>query len=217
MDVPVRRTLDDKLEPSRCCLLVVDVQNDFCARDGFFGRIGNDLSAVPGMMARLHPLIDAARTAGALVIFVQAIYDERFLSRPWKDRNHRQGMALPRCLSGSWGADFYEIKPQPGDLVVQKHRYSAFIETELETILRARGIETLVTTGIASNVCVESTARDGFMKDYYIVFPEDASATTSAEAHEATLRNIRDYFGVVVPAAEVIGTWSRLGGARPRP
>ncbi len=213
MDMRVRKTLAEKLEPSSACLLIVDVQNDFCARDGFFGRSGYDLGAVGSMMAHLHPLIEAARTAGALVIFVQAIYDDHFLSRPWKERNYRQGLEVSRCLSGSWGADFHEVKPQPGDVVVQKHRYSAFIDTDLDMILRARGIETLVMTGIASNVCVESTARDGFMKDYYIVFTSDASATTSPDAHEATLRNIRDFFGVVVSSTEVIDAW-RTTGAR---
>jgi ureidoacrylate peracid hydrolase len=207
MAAPVRLTLADKLEPARAALLVVDVQNDFCSPDGYFGRIGNDLSAVAAMMPRLHALIDAARAAGALVVFVQAIYDEHVLSAPWRERNVRCDLEVPRCLTGSWGADFHEVKPQPGDVVVQKHRYSAFIDTPLDMILRARGVETLVVTGVASNVCVESTARDGFMKDYYIVFPADASATTSKAAHEATLQNIRDYFGVVVYAADVVAAW----------
>jgi ureidoacrylate peracid hydrolase len=207
MQPPVRLSLADKLVPTRACLLVVDVQNDFCSPDGYFARVGNDVSAVAAMMERLHALIDAARAAGALVVFVQAIYDEHVLSAPWRERNIRRNLEVPRCITGSWGAELYEVKPQPGDVVVRKHRYSAFVDTELDMILRARGIETLVMTGVASNVCVESTARDGFMKDYYIVFTSDASATTSPAVHEATLQNVRDYFGVVASAAEVIATW----------
>jgi ureidoacrylate peracid hydrolase len=210
----IRLTLADKLAPSRTALLVVDVQNDFCSPDGYFGKLGYDVSAPAGIMPTLHALIDAARAAGVLVVFVQAIYDEHFLSGPWRERIVRQNITVPSCISGSWGADFYEVKPQPGDVVVQKHRYSAFIDTELDMILRARGVETLVMTGVATNVCVESTARDGFMKDYYIVFPRDGSAGTSPSAHDMALENIGKFFGVVASAAEVAAVWQETQGRR---
>jgi ureidoacrylate peracid hydrolase len=199
----VRITLEDKLERGRSSLIVVDVQNDFCSPQGYFGSTGNDLSAVEAMMPKLQTLIDEARAAGVLVVFIQAIYDEQFLSRPWKERNIRRNLEVSRCLTGSWGADFYKVKPRQGDLVVHKHRYSAFIDTELDMILRARGIETLIMTGVATNVCVESTARDGFMKDYYIVFTSDCTATTSPQLQEVSMQNIRDHFGVVASSDEV--------------
>jgi ureidoacrylate peracid hydrolase len=203
----LRSTLAEKVEPARACLLVIDVQNDFCSPEGYWGKVANDRSAVIAMMPRLHKLIDAARGAGTLVVFVQAIYDDHFLSAPWRERNVRRKLEVPRCLSGSWGADFYEVKPRTGDLVVQKHRYSAFIDTELDMILKARGVETLIMTGVATNLCVETTARDCFMKDYYIVFASDCTAAKSAAAHEATLHNIRESFGVVASAQEIIEAW----------
>lgn len=207
MSAPLRLTLADKVAPARACLLIIDVQNDFCSPDGYWGQVANDRSAVIAMMPRLHKLIDAARAAGTLVVFVQAIYDEHFLSAPWRERNVRRKLEVARCLSGSWGADFYEVKPRPTDIVIQKHRYSAFIDTELDMILRVRGVETLIMTGVATNVCVETTARDGFMKDYYIVFASDCTAAKSAAAQEATLHNIRENFGVVASAEEIIAAW----------
>ena len=114
------------------------------------------------------------------------------------------------CLEGSWGAEFYRVEPEAGEPVVIKHRYSAFVDTDLELILRSRGIKTLVLCGVASNVCVESTARDGYMRDYYIVLVDDCSAAYDPAKHAATLSNIAHHFGVVVTADEVIDAWQRV-------
>ncbi|MCX6021811.1 MAG: cysteine hydrolase, partial [Chloroflexi bacterium] len=111
------------------------------------------------------------------------------------------------CLEGSWGFDWYGVGPLPGEAIVTKHRYSAFIGTDLDLILRAQKIETIICTGVVTNACVESTARDGFMMDYHVVFVDDSSATSSPETHEGTLQNIRGGFGVVVNAADVTEAW----------
>jgi len=111
-------------------------------------------------------------------------------------------------LFGSWGAEFYEgIKPLPGEIVIDKHHYSAFIETDLDLILRSKGIRTLIMSGVQTDVCVESTARYGFMKDYYLVFLKDCTSTTSEEIHNNTLRSIAMYFGEVVDSRDVIKCW----------
>jgi ureidoacrylate peracid hydrolase len=99
-------------------------------------------------------------------------------------------------------------------VVVTKHRYSAFVDTSLDLVLRSRGVRTIVVTGTATNVCVESTARHGHMLDYYVVLPADASATPDLPAHEATLHNVRKFFGTVVQADEVGAIWRAATGAR---
>ena len=126
---------------------------------------------------------------------------------------HRRGHKLPVCVEGTWGADWFaDLRPKDGDVVVTKHRFSAFINTPLDLILRSRRISTLVVTGTATNVCVESTARDGHMLDYYVVFPEDGTAAPDLPAHEATLHNIRKHFGDVVKAEEVAAVWDAPRG-----
>ena len=111
--------------------------------------------------------------------------------------------------------DFYQgFKPLPGEVVIDKHRFSVFADTYLDLILRRKVIRTLIMTGVATNVCVETTSRDGFMKDYYIVFLRDCTAATfatakiSEEMHNNTLRNIDLYFGQVVDSSDVIRCWS---------
>ena len=209
MKIPLRLSLEEKVDPSRAALLVIDVQNDFCSPEGYWGKVKNDGSAVAEMMPRLHKLIAAARAAGTLVIFVQAIYDDHYLSNPWRERNVRRKLEVGRCLTGTWGADFFEVNPIEGDLVVIKHRYSAFIGTELDIILNSRGIETVVLAGVATNICVESTARDGFMLDYYVVAVGDCAAAKTPAAHEASLASIADGFGIVAKADEVIAAWAK--------
>lgn len=207
MNKQILRTLQDKVAPGNAALIVVDVQNDFCADEGVFGRTGNDLSMVQAAVPKLQQLIDGARTAKVPVIFVQAIYDPVYLPPVWHERNARIGFESPRCLSGSWGADFYKVAPLPGETIVRKHRYSAFVDTELDLILRSQRIQTVIVAGVATNICVESTARDAFMKDYYVAFMDDASGAYRKEFHDSTLANIAIGFGTVTTAKEVLAAW----------
>jgi ureidoacrylate peracid hydrolase len=211
-DVDVLNTLDRKVAPGNAALIVVDVQNDFCADEGVFAKAGNDVSMVREMLPNLRRLIDGARAVGVQVIFVQAIYDPVYLPAPWYERNARLNFEVPRCISGTWGADFYGVAPLKGEAVVRKHRYSAFVNTELDLILRSRQIQTVITTGVATNICVESTSRDAFMRDYYVVLADDASAAYSREQHQAALMNISIGFGVVTKVDEILDAWAQYAG-----
>jgi ureidoacrylate peracid hydrolase len=100
------------------------------------------------------------------------------------------------------------VEPLPDEPIVNKQRYSAFWGTRLDSILRTLKRDTLIVTGVATNVCVESTARDGCFLDYYVVFLSDCSATgDGTAAHEATLENMRRHFGLVTSADEVVRCW----------
>jgi ureidoacrylate peracid hydrolase len=211
-DVDVLGTLDRKIAPGNAALIVVDVQNDFCSDEGVFAKAGNDVSMVREMLPNLRRLINGARAVGVQVIFVQAIYDPVYLPPPWYERNARLNFEVPRCVSGTWGADFYGVAPREGETVVRKHRYSAFVNTELDLILRSRQIRTVITTGVATNICVESTSRDAFMRDYYVALVDDASAAYSREQHEAALLNISIGFGVVTKVDEILDTWAQYAG-----
>lgn len=204
---PILSALSEKVQPRHTALVVVDVQNDFCADGGYFSAVYDDLSAIQQMVPRLDSFITSAREAGVPIVFVRAIYDEPYVSAPWMERRSRGRAPKPLCLSDTWGAGFYVVRPQPGDLVVTKHRYSAFVGTNLDLVLRSMGIKTILVTGVATNVCVESTARDGYQMDYYVVFLEDCAATTSEHLQKSTLENIGRQFGVVVSSSEVAAAW----------
>jgi ureidoacrylate peracid hydrolase len=201
----------ERVDPNTTRLLVIDVQNDFCDENGWMAKNGADVTLIHEAVDRMQTFIDVARTVGLQTIFIRAIYDEIYLSAPMLERHARTGFAIEHCQTGTWGAEFFSLTPRDDDLVFIKHRYSAFKDTELNALLRAQKVENLLLAGITSNVCVESTARDAYMLDYHVVFLSDASATYEAQAHQATLANIRRAFGIVASTSEVTDAWRTMG------
>jgi ureidoacrylate peracid hydrolase len=208
------RTLAEKVDPRQAVLVVVDVQNDFCHREGAAGLRDKDLSQVAGMVEHLQHILGEARRVGLPVIFIRTEHGPWTDSETWLGRSKTDAeQRVPVCVEGTWGCDFYGVAPQPGERVVIKHRYSAFHGTDLDLILRARGVRTVLLGGISTNVCVESTARQGYMLDYEIVFLADCCAAYSPEEHEAALRNITQHFGDVVNEPEVVAAWAATTAA----
>lgn len=204
--------LEHTLRGTRTALLVVDVQNDYCDQKGSLAAAGLDVSGVASMMPRLHRLIESAHRAGVPVVFIQTIHDASTDTPAWRDR--AQGRMRAVCRPGTWGSQFHQVCPAVGDTVVNKYRYSAFIKTKLELVLHAMGVETLVLAGVATNVCVESTARDACMLDYRVVLARDACASFTPAAHEMAVENIQNYFGLAASVADITSVWRQSAAAR---
>jgi ureidoacrylate peracid hydrolase len=200
------KPLGQLIEPSKTAIIVVDVQNDFCEPEGVCGKAGSDTSAALDMIPALQRLIDAGRAVGSKVVFIQTIHEDCTDSEAWLGRHGDKPRLI--CRKDTWGADFTGVAPLPGEPVVNKHRYSAFINTRLDTVLRTYKIENLIMTGVSTNVCVESTARQGYMLDYNIVFMSDCTAAYTQVEHDGTLRNIAKHFGVVTTSKDVIDAWA---------
>jgi len=212
------RTLAEKVAPGRAALVTVDVQNDFCHQDGFLGKLGTPMGLIQAMVPRLARLLDAARERGVPVIPVISHHDEEYASPVVTEQKLRHGLPMEKdgrpmkdaayCLKGTWGAELYGIDARPGEEIIIKHRYSGFKGTNLDLILRSAGLQTVILTGVATNACVESTGRDVYMHDYYLVFVSDGAATTTAAAHQATLANIDQFFGQVATSDEIEAAWA---------
>lgn len=204
-------SLADRIDPKTTAVVVVDVQNDFCHSDSPLAKIGMDMTAAQEMVPHLLQLIDSARGAGATIVWVKMVHSENTVSPVTLEHRLRtRPNAEMICVEGSWGTELYRVEPEPGEPIVIKHRYSAFVDTDLQLILRSRGITSLILTGVATNVCVESTARDAYMRDYYVTFVDDCSAAYDQAKHDATLRNMADHFGVVVTSDDVMDAWQRV-------
>jgi ureidoacrylate peracid hydrolase len=193
-------------------LLVVDMQNDFCHADGALAKRGAELGPTQAMLPQLLRLVEAARAAGLAVIYTANAHDDWTNSAAWRERQGGEGLAL--CRTGSWGAKFYGVRPAPTERVLVKHRYNAFVGTDLDLILRSRRIETLIFSGVATNVCVESTARDAFARNYAVVMARDCLAGSSLEEHEWALRSLERYFGAIVAEADAIAAAWEHGRTR---
>ena len=207
--IELLETFEARVDPAHTAVLVIDMQNDFCAEGGYIANaFKKDMSPAKAVAGKVMETVRAARAAGALVIWVKAIYDPTFVPAPYLVKQREKGIDAVCCGSGSWGADFFMVEPAPGEFVIEKHRYSAFSCTELDNILRDRHIRTLVTVGVATNICVESTFRDGFHRGFYIVIPRDAVGSHNAEAHEASLRGAEFLFADVVPTERLCAAWA---------
>jgi len=213
---PLLATLEEKVAPAHTALVVIDMQNDFCASGGLVSRDGRDISPAQTLAKRLPALFEAARQAGVLMVFVRCLYTAEgnpYLSDVWLEQavRERKGgfTSIPVCRDGAWEGDWYgDIRPAPGEIVVTKHRYDAFQGTDLDLVLRSHGVRTVVLTGVVTNVCVETTARAAFVRDYYTVVVEDGCAAYVAEDHEQTLRNIRRFFGVTPSIRDLCAMWT---------
>lgn len=212
---------DDGLERSpvifppdarRWGVIVIDVQNDFCHPEGLMAQRGR-AAAAGAWFEHLQQLVAAARHHGVHVIHVRVEHGPHTDSPVWVTRfsQARAAGAAPgetACAAGSWGAEFFSIAPLPGEAVITKHRYSAFLGTNLDQILRSKGIRTVVVTGVKTNVCVESTVRDAFQRDYGAILAADCTATDSDELFSATVTNVRRNFGLVLEAREIMAFWA---------
>lgn len=178
----------------RAAVVVIDMQNDFCAPGGYMQRERNyQVGFAQDVANNIATLVRAAREAGTEIIWVHSIYDFKYLAAAHIAKREQEGC----CMEGSWGAQPFQLEPQEGDMVIRKHHYNGFHGTSLDTYLRARGIETLIFTGVATNVCVDSTLRAAFFLDYRIVLVEDCVGSNSREGHLGTLATVRNNIGVV--------------------
>ena len=207
--------LGEILDPAHTAVVVVDMQNDFCADGGYIHTTQNaDMSGNKPLSERIGKLVEAARDAGAMVVWIKAIYDHELLPAPMLSKFLEKGKGAVCCASDSWGSDFYEIAPNDDEFVVEKRCYSAFHNTQLDDILRRRGIRTLVMTGVATNVCVDSTLREGFFHGYYIVMPPDCVGSANVPLHEATIKSVEFIFGHIPESAEVMKVWAEARQAQ---
>ena len=205
--------------PDQSALIVVDMQNAYASPGGYLDLAGFDISGAATAITQIAEAIAIARAAGMPIVFFQNGWDPAYQeaggpgSPNWHKSNALKTMrARPELegkllAKGGWDYALVDaLQPQPGDIVIPKPRYSAFYNTNLDSTLRARGIRTLVFTGIATNVCVESTLRDGFFLEYFGVVLHDAThAAGPPGMQEASLYNIQTFFGWVSSVAEFRG------------
>ncbi len=228
LDAP--RTLPARPEPlsMKACetaLVVVDMQNAYSTQGGYLDLAGFDVSSTGPVIQQIRKALATARAAGMPVVFFQNGWDPDYVEaggpgspnfhksnalKTMRKRPELQGQLLAK---GGWDYQLVdELQPQPGDLVVPKTRYSGFYNTNFDSLLRSRGIRNLVFTGIATNVCVESTLRDGFFLEYFGVVLADATHQAGpAFAQEAALFNIETFFGWVSSVDDFCSTFANQG------
>ena len=229
---PTGRSLTIKPKPdsvtidiAATAVIVVDMQNDFGSEGGLFHRAGIDISSIRRAVAPTAKVLIAARELGIKNVYLKMAFrpdlsDLGSLDSPNRERHLLLGVgtAVPAPTGGesrilvrdTWNTDILpELAPKAGDIVLYKHRFSGFYQTELDTILKQLGIKYLVVTGCTTSVCVESTIRDAMFRDYTCVLLEDCTAEPIGQwlqrsNHAASVLLIQTMFGWVTDSGEFV-------------
>ncbi len=208
-----------RLNPAETALIIVDMQNAYASAGGYLDIAGFDIAGAAACISRIATAADAARKAGMPVLYFQNGWDPGYTeaggpgSPNWHKSNALKAMRKNPELhgkllaKGGWDYALVDsLAPKPGDIVVPKTRYSGFFNTNIDSLLRARGIRNIVFTGIATNVCVESSLRDAFHLEYFGIVLEDATHAAGPDfAQKAAIYNIETFFGWVSTVADFCG------------
>lgn len=204
-------TLEDKVDPKHAALLIIDMQHDYCSPGGEAHSAGRPVERNLAIIPRLKSVLAGARDAGVLVVHgITSTLPHGLSDSPvWLEQRTRSKYATDKmCMEGSWGEQILpDLLPREGELIVKKYRYSCFEGTPLELLLRANGIQTLVIGGVSTNTCVDSTLRNAFHRDFYVVVLGDCVASYSQELHKATLDEVPLRFGIVSDSDAVCQAW----------
>lgn len=201
----------EELSPGRVALIVVDMQNDYVHPRGRVGR-----SAGPEYdtaTREINRLIALARGVAVPVVYTLTEHG------PGVDLPSYEQMRAKRrphdvegvCIAGTWGAALIDglTLPTDGEQVVIKHGYDAMAVAELPARLRAGGVDTVVVTGVATNVCVAATIAGAYERGFHVIVPRDATAASNPTARQASLRHIDRYYGDLVPVSVVADAWAK--------
>ena len=216
-----------ELEPSSTAVLVVDMQNDFGAPQGMFGRANIDISGIQAAVAPTAGVLEAARRVGLRVVYLKMAFKDDLSdagppeSMNWRVHDRLRAGELIEAPDGrvsrilvrdTWNTDILpELAPRPDDPVVYKHRYSGFFETDLDELLKRLHIRSLVFTGCTTSVCVESTFRDAMFRDYRCLLLSDCTAEPIGMSnHESSLTLMQMMFGRVADSRGFISAADRL-------
>ena len=209
-----------ELDPRRVAVIVIDAQNDFASPGGMFDNAGIDIRGIVAATRTTRPVLAAARAAGIPVVYLNMQHAPDLSDAGPPEGPHRvkhrplalgdtvaapDGSRSRILIRDTWNTEnVLELAPQAGDVVVSKHRYSGFFETELDEVLRGLAVTHLLVTGCTTSVCVESTVRDATFRNYTCVVLEDCTSEPLG-THEASLKVIETLFGWVSSSHAVLG------------
>ena len=207
----------DHLDPTRTAHIIVDLQNGFMEPGATV-----ELPVARDIVPNVNEICKAVRTAGGVNVFIRYLIDEA-TQVSWS--SWFTDFASPQrreAMIETFGKDCHgfalwpELDVKPEDLIVDKTRFGAFVpgSSQLHEILQARGIDTLIITGTATNVCCESTARDAMQMNYKVIFVADGNAALTDAEHNATLNNMVTLFADVMTTEELVGFLDRAAAMR---
>lgn len=199
---------ESQVDPKKCAVVVIDLANDFVYPGGILADAGGEQyqEKAKGIIPRIRQLLEAARETGATVIYATDCHDEG---------DSELNKWPPHSMRGTHGGQIVpDLAPQAGDVVLEKQTYSAFQSSDIEKILKERGIETLYVTGLHTDCCARHTSGDAFQKGYDLVWVTDSLQAFTDEAHEAGLEYFKAFYATdperqFKTSDEVVAEWCK--------
>ena len=195
------------LSESKSALLVVDMQVDFCADDGFVADLGLNPTPCRKIVPELQELIDGARANDVSVLWAFADYDDARVPKTFLRRKQQKGITRSCCVPGTPGYQSFGVFPAAEESRFIKHSYSVFTNPDFENHLKSHEIATLVFSGVQTNVCVEATLRDAFNRGFNVVVAENCVASHTLDLHNSTLKNVQMLLGDVASSGDILECW----------
>ncbi len=194
-----------QFDPAKATLIIIDMQNSFCKRDGRVAAIGLDTQQCEQAIEPCARVLAAARAAGMPVIFTRYVYQPDYADGGVMVEHLMPELAQFSALqAGTADADIVpELVVADGDIVVDKNRPSSFYGTQLDAILQDIDRPQLLVCGVTTNCCVESTVRDASHRDMQVFIVGDACGELDEERHRVSLRTMDMLFGDVISSADV--------------
>ncbi len=224
VEVPARPT-PFLLEPTKTAVVVVDMQNDFASPGGMFDRAGIDIACIQAIVPNVRAVLESTRANELPIVYLKMgfrpdLVDAGYPSSPtWLKHTPLHvgdpvtapnGEPSRILVRDCWNTDIVDtLTPEPDDVVLYKTRYSGFYRTDLDDVLRRKGVERLVVVGATTSVCVDSTVRDAMFRDYHCLIVSDATAEPIAvdaprSNHEASLLTFELLFASIATSTDLV-------------
>lgn len=195
------------IDPKTTAVVLIEFQNDFTTEGGVLHEAVSAVMDKTGMLANTREVVEATRKAGATVMHAPIGFTEGYRELTKHPYGILKGVVDGRAfVKGSWGAQIVdELTPAPADIVIEgKRGLDTFASTNLDFILRSKGITTIALGGFLTNCCVESTMRTGYENGYRVITLRDCVAATSLEEHENALKYDYPMFSEPMTADEFV-------------
>ncbi len=198
------------IDPRSCALLIIDMQNDFLERDGYFARRGLDVARLARAIeptARLRAALPpATRTVYTAQIYEPDGCDDLQRAHRIKPSRLARAAGEPPVIRGSWGSGIVAaLAPRAQDSVIPKRRFDAFYQTDLELLLRCWGVKTLLFAGVVADVCVETSLRSAYVRDFDVVLASECVAAWNDADYGHTACAAESHFGLCMSNSEILG------------
>ncbi len=196
---------------NKLALVVIDMQNSFLDSKGAMWQLGFDCKKLQSAIPGTARLINSARDYKIPIIYTQYVYQKNFVDGGWLVDGIMPALKdVNLCVKGSWDSQILDsLAPEENDIIIEKNRPSAFISTQLDSVISAMKIESILVCGVTANMCVETTVRDSCQRDIKTFVAKDAIAEVDDDRMKLALMSMEYFFAKIMTVDEIINSWGK--------